>query len=487
MAFPLNDLGTALTTQIYQTVMGGDGKVKPPADTFFTFATPGLPFTAEDLDFCSQGIFSAPDAETQNKRAVHAFNLSVLLDFIPDVRAPYSSELQEGMFKPEAEKRLSEMYRQILRFSKVVDYPLTEQQQAKLAKFRNLLWVKKTVKDLITDEEKEVTEESPVMRAYNDKMTKYLDAVTEYNGKRVAAAAATGTEGKAASADWILNQQNYALKVKRAADDWVSAGYRHEVDDINAYINQTTQRSLKLWKQQLLERYDLAQISTPEIAIPFPYTILVPGDIANSGGWTTLGVSHNHIQWAKDNTTTSWTAGGGLKFGLFAFNADGGRESSEYSENHQVNEFSMTFDLCQALIVRAGFYSEFFANRGWNLRKGEGWMFDDMPSNGERPPKGEFIGYATQAIFVRNIEIKSRDFVSAYKKTSSKVKAGGGVGWGSFRLSGNYSRTSGHEEFESTDDGETLSVKGMQIVGFINHLIGKAPNPLDGLKDEDFV
>jgi hypothetical protein len=42
MGFPLNDLGTALTGQIYQTVMGGDGTVKPPDDTFFTWTMPGI-------------------------------------------------------------------------------------------------------------------------------------------------------------------------------------------------------------------------------------------------------------------------------------------------------------------------------------------------------------------------------------------------------------------------------------------------------------
>lgn len=487
MAFPLNDLGTALTTQIYQTVMGGDGNVRPDNDTFFTWVTPGLPFSAEDLDFGSQGIFSAPDAETQNKRVLHAYNLSALLDFIPDVGLAYSNEKQEGMYKPDAEKHLSEIYRQILRFSKVVDYPLTEEQEAKLEKLRGKLWETKTVKNLATDEEEQKTQPSALMNAYNEHMSKYLDATTEYNSKRAAAAGATGPEGKQASADWILNQQNYYLKVKAAADGWTSGGYRNEVDDINAFINQTTQRSLKLWKQSLLERYDQAMISTPEVGVSFPYTTLVPGDLANSDGWTTISVSHNHTQWAKDNTETSWKAEGGVNFGLVSFDASGGRKTSSYTETTAVEEFNMSFELCQALIVRAGFYPEFFANRGWILRKGEGWMFDQLPSDGARPPTGEFIGYATQAIFVRNVHIKSREFVSAVHKTASEVEAGGSVGWGPIRLKGSYKRSDQHEDFDSTEDGETLSVNGMQIIGFVNHLLDKAPNPLDELKDAEFV
>lgn len=487
MAFPLNDLGNALTGQIYQTVMGGDTNVRPPDDTFFTWCTPGLPFSAKDLDFCSQGIFSAPDAETQNLRAMHAYNLSMLMDFIPDIRLAYSNDKQAGMYKPDAEKHLSEIYRQILRFSKVADHPLTKEQQAKLDKFHGLLWEKKMVKDLVTDEEKEVTEPSAMMNAYNNFMAKYLEATTEYNSKRAAAAGATGPEGKTASADWIMNQQNYYLKVKAAADAWTSGGYRNEVDDINAYISQTTQRSLRLWKQSLQERYDQAQLSTAEVGVSFPYTTLVPGDLANSDGWTNIGVSHNQTKWAKDNKETSWKLGASANFGLFSVSANGERQTSEYNETHEVESFSMSFDLCQAVIVRAGFYPEWFSNRGWILRKGEGWMFDDMPSDGKRPPDGEFIGYATQAIFARNVKIRSRDFVSAYTATKDHAKGGGSVGFGPFSLGGEYERSESHEKFESETDGETLTVKGMQIIGFVNHLIGKAPNPLEELKDAEFV
>lgn len=487
MSYPLNDLGNALKAQIYQTVMGGDDTVKPSPNTFFTWCAPGLAFTENELDFAADGIFSAPDAETQNKRATHAFNFSTLMDFIPDAAGPYSVDRQEGMYKPDAEQRLSEIYRQILRFSLVVDKGLTDDEKAKLEKFRGLLWESKTVKDLVTDEEKEITEPSKVMNLYNEKMAGYLAAATQYNAKRAAAAGATGPEGKQASADWILNRNLYALQVKAAADAWTGGGYRNDVDRINAYINQTTERSLLLWKQSLLERYEAAQLSTAEAGVSFPYTTLVPGDIARSAGWTQIGVTHNHTQWAKDGSTTSWNAGAGVGWGLFSFDGSVKSENTEYTETHAVNEFSMSFELAQAVIVRAGFYPEFLGNRGWTLRPGEGWMYDDMPSDGGTPPKGRFIGYATQAIFARNLEIKSADFVSAYNATTSKVGVEAGVGWGPFRLSGGYSRSSNHEDFDSTTDGQTLRVPGMQIIGFVNHLIGKAPNPLDGLKDEDFV
>lgn len=484
---PLNDLGKALTTQIYHTVMGGDANVPPPKNTFFTWCMPGMAFSEADVDYCAKGIYSAPTGEEMNSRLMHAFNIAMLMDFIPDAGSPYSNDRQEGMYKPDAEKRLSEIYRQILRFSKVVNYELSSKEKKKLERFRNLLFTTKKVKDLVTDEEKEVTEESPLLKAYNEKMAAYTGAVLEYNAKRIAAAAATGPEGKAAVADWSMNAQTYYLKVKTAADAWTTGGYRNEVDQMNAFINQVTERSMVMWKQQLEETYDKGVVTGTDVAIPFRYTTLVPGNFATAGGWTTLGVSQETIKWAKDNETTSWSAGGSVGFGLFSVGGGASGSKTHIEETHEVHSFDLAFDLTQVLIVRPWFYSEWFANQGWTLRKGEGWTFSDLPSDGGNPPKGEFIGYATQALFARNVNITSADFVSAYDNVTSQVGANASVGWGPFKLSGSYSHSEGHEKFESNRDGESLSVKGLQIIGFVNHLIGKAPNPLPELKDADFV
>lgn len=487
MGFPLNDLGKALTTQIYHTVMGGDDKVPPPKNTFFTWCMPGLPLMPADVEFCARGIYTAPTAEEMKDRVMRAFGLAMLFDFVPDVGAPYTNDRQEGMYKPDAEKHLSEIYRQILRFAKVANYELSDKEKEKLAKFRGLLFSQRKVKDLITDEEKEVTEEGPILKAYNEKMAAYVTAAIEYNAKRVAAAAASGPEGRAAVADWVTNAQLYFLRAKQAADAWTSGGYRNEVDQMNAYINQVTQRSLVAWKQQLLEAYDGAVVTGTDVPIPFRYTTLVPGNFSTASGWTTIGLSHETINWAKSNEATSWNVGASAHFGLFSAGGGVSGTKTHYTENHEVHSFGLQFDITQVLIVRPWFFPEWFSSRGWILRKGEGWTYDDMPSDGSRPPKGAFIGYATQALVVRNVAIKSADFVSAYDKTTSSVSANASVGWGPFRISGGYSHSKSDERMSAQIDGEWLRVGGMQIIGFVNHLIGKAPNPLPELKDGDFV
>src|SRR5207302_1298403 len=126
--------------------------------------------------------------------------------------------------------------------------------------------------------------------------------------------------------------------------------------------------------------------------------------------------------------------------------------SGNFASNSQdmaLSSFKMSFELAQVVISRPWFYPEFFMNQGWTLRKGEGWMYDDFPSDGKIPPKGKFIAYPTTILFARNIKIESAEFVSAYRAYSNSVGASVSVGWGPFSLSGSYHHSDSDARFSS--------------------------------------
>ncbi len=485
MAMTLNDLGKALLAQLYANVTGGDEHVPASKDKFVSWCQPGLPFTPEDFTFCAKGLGGGATAEEDKLLVQQAFNFAQLIDFIPDRAGIYNNDMQQTIWRT-SEARLSHLYGEILRFSKVVGKELSDQEKEKIEKFRNLLRTKKKVKDIITDEEKEITEDGPVLKAYNEKMQAYITAALVYNSKRVAAQAATGPDGKAAVADFTNNAQLYRLQVKAAEDAWVGGGYRNEVDQMNAYINQVTQRSMLLWKQKLQEYHQDAVVTGLGPGQLFYFTTLFPGNFATSSGWTEYKLYQSSVSASSQAEHNQWSVGGGLNFGLFSASANASGYSDKFSSNFSVSNFTMSFELTQVVISRPWFYPEFFMNRGWTLRKGEGWNYDDMPSDGNIPPKGNLIGYPTTILFARNILIDSAEFVSAYKEYSSGVSASASVGWGPFRLKGSYGHTESGNNYDSQADGSKLRVPGMQIIGFVNHLIGKVPNPLPDLKEEDF-
>jgi len=252
MAYTLEQLGSTLLTRLSNILNGGDERVPASPDSFLTWCTPGIAFDPHEFDFAAGGFGVAADAAEYRRLLQQAFNFAQFVDFIPTFSAPYGKEGQEYLNRP-SQQRLSHIYAEILRFSKVVKQELTPEQQAKLEKFRGLLRQTRKVKDIVTDEEKDVTEDGPMIKAYNEKMALYITERLGYNAKRIAADAAVGPSGVAAVADWASNSELFWLKVKAARDAWVAGGYRNEVDQINAFIDQVTRRSLALWKQGLVE------------------------------------------------------------------------------------------------------------------------------------------------------------------------------------------------------------------------------------------
>jgi hypothetical protein len=325
-----------------------------------------------------------------------------------------------------------------------------------------------------------------VTLAYNDAMSNYIDAATNYQSKRIQALVATGQPGAQAVADFQFNAENYYLKVKAANDRWTNQGYRNEVDEMNAYINGVTQRSMVLWRQRLQELYERATITDVDSNTPFKYTTIIPGNFANAGGWTNYSFYHEMINTTSNYSSSSWGGGGGVNFGLWRASASVQNSTQQSSSSVNISNFRMSFDLVQAVITRPWFYPEFFINRGWTLQKGAGWMFDEYPSDGAGVPRGNFIGYPTQAIFARNLVIESDDFASAYEQHSKSFSASASGGWGPFTINGNYSKASGGTSFNLNRQGARISVPGMQIIAFISHLIPKAPNPLPDIPAASF-
>ncbi len=484
MAKTLNELGSKLLAQLYEIVTGGDAHVPPSRDNFFSWCTPGIPFTAEDFSFCTKGLGGGATVEEEKLLIQQAFNFAQAVDFVPDATGVYNQDPQQAIFRT-AETRMSHIYGEILRLSKVVASDITDAEKAKLDKFRKLLRVTKKTKNLVTDEETEVTQDSPLLQAYNEKMAAYIATAIVYNNARVAAQSASGTN-KEPVLNFTNNAALYRLQVKAAADAWTSGGYRNEVDQMNAFINQVTQRDMALWKQRLLEMYGDAEMTALGPGQKFFYTSVIPGSFATAAGWTKFTMSHETVDSSTLSKTNGFSVGGGVNFGLFSVGANVRHESADYKSNFAVSSFKLSFDLTQVVVSRPWFYPEFFMNRGWTLPKGAGWTYDKWPSDGKLPPDGSFIAYPTTILFARNIVIESADFATAFKAHSSSTSAGMSVGWGPFSLSGTYRHGEQSTNFHSEADAQSVTVPGMQIIGFVNHLVGKAPNPLPDLKDSDF-
>jgi hypothetical protein len=105
-------------------------------------------------------------------------------------------------------------------------------------------------------------------------------------------------------------------------------------------------------------------------------------------------------------------------------------------------------------------------------------------------PKSRLVGlvaYPTNALFVRNVSFQSNEWDSQSKYINSKISAGGSAGWGPFFAGGSYSHGNEGRDASFHRKKGGLNIPGIQLIGFINNIIPKSPNPNPEIKPEQFV
>jgi hypothetical protein len=486
------DLMQALVAKLYATITGNDGNIKMPRNKFVTWYMPGIPVVPEDFLYCSKGTIGETAEKTKDLQH-QAYVISKLFDYVPDVsnnKQFVDRSMQQTIFTT-TQDTISSVYRDVLKYSRVVNLELSEKEKEKLQKFRNLLSVTKEVEDIITGEKKSVTEPGPLTIAYTAKMNDYIDAADQYMNLLIDAQSATGSDPEAIRrvAAWSNKSKFIRKKMEAAEMAWVSQGYKNEYETINAYIDQVTQKNMVLYKQDLLRKYNNGLLtSTNEgTAGDFYYTTLLPGNFATSPGWTEFTFYEGDYDTHYNKNTSQWSGGGGLSFGLFSIGGGASGSKVEMASDQKSTNFRASFEFTQIPICRSWFDPGFFAMRGWTLDKLWNLNFDKTVSNGAAQPVGRLVAYPITALFVRDVRFTFDQWESQSQYMQKQIRGGGAVGFGPFFVGGAYSRGSVTRSSSYDAKGGSITIPGMQLIGFINNLVPKSPDPHPDIKPEQFV
>ncbi|WP_437631123.1 hypothetical protein [Sorangium sp. So ce854] len=485
------ELMQALVAKLYAEVTGNDGNINIPRNKFVTWMKPGIPFLPTDFLFCAKGLIGN-SAEQTAELQHQAWTLSKLFDYIPDVKNQFMDEsLQQHIFT-SAQDTISSVYGDVLKHSKVVNLELTEKEQQKLKKFRDLMTVTKEEEDWLTEKKKTVTEPGPITVAYTQKMNDYIDAADEYMDLLIDAQSAKGNDPEAIRrvAAWANKSKFVRRKLEAAEMAWISQGYKNEYEQMNAYINQVTQRSMVLYKEDLLRKYEAARLtSTAEgTAGDFYYTTLLPGNFATSPGWVDFSFYHQDYESHYNKKTSQWAAGGSVNFGLFSFRAGASGSGFEDARNQKATNFRASLKFTQVPICRPWFDPGFFTMRGWKLDELWNLNFNNKKvSDGATTPTGRLVAYPITALFVKDVVMTFDEVDSQSRYIASKISGGGSVGWGPFRVGGSYSHGSERRDLQYNAAGGKVSIPGIQLIGFINNLVPASPDTNPRIEPGQFV
>jgi hypothetical protein len=410
-----------------------------------------------------------------------------LVDFVPDV-ANINNQHFSTLSVMNNDGTLSDIYERVLRFSQVMQSKLTDDEKKQIERFRGLLVATSEKTDLITGDKIQVTGASPLVQAYNDKMSAYENTALEYNARRIDAMAADDARSVSY---WTVNANILRNRVKAAMADWISSGYKEQYEQIAAYIAQVEGRDLTLLKQRYLDDLEKARLTGIASGSDFFYTSLTPANFSESSGWTKFYFrSGDFSRYSNSSYSASgWKAqAAGGYLGIFGGSGSRSDSSSrtEYNGSFNSDHCAMSFEIAQVPIVRAWMHPSYLSSKTWRFDPGNPDLKTDLLSDGGSPPNGLLPAYPTMAIFIRNL---SFDFghesgFSSYvqQQSSSASGAGGYLSMGPFFLGGSASRstkngtTQSNYGYSYTDQG--MTVPGMQLCGFKCHILrDKWPNP----------
>jgi hypothetical protein len=516
--------------KLYDVLTNGDETVPQSEDNFFSWATPGIPVEEADFNFLSQGLtgvvkkaaiaemvavgtggsavaeatpavgtLELTPALLESLRAadtaalyMQAENFARLVDFIPDVTSATNEQFAR-LNVLNNEGSLSDVYQYVLRMSQVAHSELPDDIRQKIEKFRGLLTVMKTKKNLIDDSETQVAEPSPLAQAYFDKMAAYESAALEYNTTRIDAL--TAADSRAVHA-WAANANLLRNKVRHAMSDWVSNGYKNDYEQIAAFIDQVMRRDMALLKEEYRDTLEKARLTGLASGSDFFYSALIPGNFARAGGWTQFRFTGADFEThtSSNYSTKKWKAkAAGGYFGIFGGSGGGSGSTSrtEYKTAFDSTKTELSFEICQVPIVRPWFKPAFLLSRSWRFDQNNPEARGEVVSDGGTPPKGLMPAYPTAVVFIRNLKLTLghatgfSDFAAEH--TSGSVSGGGYLSIGPFHAGGSYNRatTSGNTQRNNkvTWEGQEMHVNGMQAAGFKCHVPPKSPNPLTDITE----
>ena len=145
----------------------------------------------------------------------------------------------------------------------------------------------------------------------------------------------------------------------------------------------------------------------------------------------------------------------------------------------------MTFEIAQIPIARPWFRTAFLTSHYWRFDQNNVVVKGDHLSDGASPPNGNLPAYPTSAIFVRKLSLSFgeshgfSDFVN--NAESQSTSAGGCFAFGPFFGGGSGAHRSGSgdtaRDYGFNFEDNTMSIDGMQLIGFKCHVMPKSPDP----------
>jgi hypothetical protein len=265
-------------------------------------------------------------------------------------------------------------------------------------------------------------------------------------------------------------------------DRWVAFGHKEEIENAIAILTaQGTDPAIALItraKKRFINSLNEFQ-SVGEI----PYTIMLPNswyDPDNDDGWDEYTSADFHSESHYQASSTSYGGGGGFNVGFWSAHATFEHAEQQSSLDIKTNNMEIAFKYCTVDIKRPWLDTSLLNLKNWFLMGdykkaciSNGTMGQELPQNAIEPTFLPSI--VTSLILIKDLSIKWDNWKADWDSHSETTSASASVGWGPFAVHGSYSHHDQQRNFSADSEGESLTVPGIQLIGYVSTINPSAP------------
>jgi len=284
--------------------------------------------------------------------------------------------------------------------------------------------------------------------------------------------------------------ENLVIDLRKKRDaalrDWENPNkgkkmlYETTLGELNQHLSGNPRR---FWETEVRQRFvDRRRDSTLGTFLDTPWDPH-PSDWSTSG-WQTMQLQVKSVYDRDYSRSTSFSAGGGVSFGLWSIGGSYSRSTQETQHQSRVSDLTIQFELLRVNITRPWMYQDLFARRYWAWKKThENLLITDggnVPSERPLGPRGMPV-LPTAFFVVRNVRLTGNWSEEDARFYATQTQARASFGWACFSVSGSYSESTSERTYTGQFANATITIEQPQIIAVGGLFPPRCPNPDPGL------
>ena len=324
-----------------------------------------------------------------------------------------------------------------------------------------------TIKDF-TGAETTSVQPSPVYKTYLDNRTAYIAASCAYRTSYLGYDLTKVSDQRA----WQANEPMLSNAVNSTYQTWRAQGatqVEQALAVLASSINNIVANVISDSQAAMLSNKMASSLGNPS---PWFMAYATPTnwyDDSALPNFSTLTLKSDNLTKTADSSYTDYSAGGSASWGLWSVSADVSGHHADSHEHMNADTFALSAKIAVVQINRPWLNDLIFRMKGWSLL---GQASGSVSNGALKDNATNMLPLIPTAFIVaRDIQITADWTTEDKSHVEDSISTKASVGWGPFAVNGSYAHGSSSDYFNSTFNGGTLNIPGMQIIGFVNEIV----------------